>query len=99
MDKVTFLDKIKQIGSCEDETQRRELLAQLQEDGEKDYDELSTLKQTNESLSYDNESLRSANMKLFLRIGDHRQADQTDETEDKPKREFKNLFDEKGALK
>ena len=100
MDKVAFIEKIKEIGSCEDDAQRRELLTQLQEEGEKDYDNLLSLQEKNESLSSDNESLRSANMKLFLRVGEQRSPSPSPtDDEDKPKREFKNLFNEKGGIK
>lgn len=98
MDKVTFQTKINEIGTCEDDVQRRELLTQLQEEVTGDYDRLTQLETTNNQLTSDNESLRSANMKLFLRVGDHK-AEEKDEFEDKPKREFKNLFNEKGGIK
>lgn len=100
MDKVTFIEKIKAIGSCEDDAQRRELLVQLQEDGEADYDELASIKESNERLTKDNESLRSANMQLFLRVGEQRSGDDSKPNDDeKPKREFKDLFNEKGGIK
>lgn len=100
MDKVTFQSKISEIGTCEDETTRRELLAQLQEEVNGDYDRLTDLETTNSQLTSDNETLRSANMKLFLRIGDHKaQNNGSFEDEPKDKREFKNLFNEKGGIK
>lgn len=100
MDKEQFLSKITEIGACEDDVARRELLAQLQEDAGKDYDEMASLRQTNETLSTDNETLRSANMKLFLRVGEQRTQEKNPELEkDKEKREFKNLFNEKGGIK
>lgn len=100
MDKVTFQSRISEIGTCEDEATRRELLTQLQEEVNGDYDRLTELETTNSQLTSDNESLRSANMKLFLRVGDHK-AGKSDSFEDEPKekREFKNLFNEKGGIK
>ncbi len=100
MDKVTFQNRISAIGTCEDEATRRELLTQLQEDVNGDYDRLTELETANSQLTSDNESLRSANMKLFLRIGDHK-APEKDTLEDAPKEklEFKNLFNEKGGIK
>ena len=100
MDKITFQNKISEIGTCEDEVQRRELLAQLQEEVVGDYDRLSDLETTNSQLTSDNETLRSANMKLFLRVGEHR-APNNDKLpgEEKEKRDFKDLFNEKGAIK
>lgn len=100
MDKSELLDRITQIGSCEDEATRRELLTQLSEGCEADYDRFATIEATNTQLKEDNESLRSANMKLFLRVGDSKKPTK-DETDDEPpvKREFKNLFNEKGGIK
>ena len=100
MDKVTFQNRISEIGTCEDEAMRRELLTQLQEEVNGDYDRLTELETSNSQLTSDNESLRSANMKLFLRIGDHKAPENgLGEDEPKEKREFKNLFNEKGGIK
>ena len=98
MDKEQFNKFINDIGTCEDDTQRRELLAQLKENGEADFDKITTLEQEKEKLTKDNESLRDANMKLFLRIGDHKEKDDGLD-KDKPKKEFKDLFNEKGDIK
>lgn len=99
MDKVTFQSKISEIGTCEDETTRRELLAQLQEEVNGDYDRLTELETSNSQLTSDNEALRSANMKLFLRVGDHKAPKDEEQEDVKEKREFKNLFNEKGGIK
>lgn len=103
--KQEFLDKITAIGTCEDEAQRRELLAQLSDEASKDYDEITRLTTENQTLTTNNETLRDANMKLFLRVGDPKGEDERrkDETgvngQETKKREFKDLFDEKGELK
>lgn len=98
MDKVTLMERITAIGSCEDEAERRELLTQLGEDAGKDYDRITELETQNGQLTSDNENLRSANMKLFLRVGDHKAEDKKD-SDGVEKREFKNLFNEKGGIK
>lgn len=98
MDKTTLISKITEIGTCEDEATRRELLTQLQEEAGSDYDRLAQLETDNTNLTNDNESLRSANMKLFLRVGESRTPE--DEIDPpKTKREFKDLFNEKGGIK
>ena len=105
MVKEEFLKLITDIGSCDDEVQRRELLAQLSEEASKDYDNMATLTETNETLMNDNETLRSANMKLFLRVGEEKNADEKrkDETgvdnKSIEKRSFDDLFNEKGEIK
>ena len=105
MDKQEFLTRITAIGTCEDEVERRELLSALSEDVGKDYDNLASLSDRNKTLSDDNETLRSANMKLFLRVGEskddsERKKDETGiDDKEKEKRDFKDLFNEKGELK
>lgn len=99
MDKVELNNRIQAIGQCEDDSQRLELLAQLQENIETDYERLTDLETQNSQLSSDNEDLRTANMKLFLRIGEQKAPAKEPFEDDKPKREFKNLFNEKGSIK
>jgi sorbitol-specific phosphotransferase system component IIA len=103
MDKESVISKITEIGTCEDEVRRRELLASFQDDVCKDYDEHASLKESNEELSKDNEKLRSANMKLFLRVGESKSPEDIAKQKgiDVPeeKLEFKDLFNEKGDLK
>lgn len=99
MDKVELNTRIQEIGTCEDSAQRLELLTQLRENLETDYDKLSNLETQNNQLSSDNEDLRSANMKLFLRIGEHKEPVKEPFEEPKEKRQFQNLFNEKGTIK
>ena len=99
MDKVELTNRIQEIGTCEDNAQRLELLTQLRENLETDYDRLTNLEAQNNQLSSDNEDLRSANMKLFLRIGEQKAPAKEPFDEPKEKREFKNLFNEKGTIK
>lgn len=76
MDKSTFIEKIKEIGTCEDDVNRRGLLTALSEDIEKVFDDLTEstntidgLNKTIEQNNIDMEDLRKANMDLFKRIG------------------------------
>lgn len=97
MDKETFLSRITEIGTCEDDVRRRELLAELQNESTSLFDRNSELEASNRQFSDDNEKLRSANMKLFLQVGDHKTPEYEPKEEQK-KREFKDLFNEKGML-
>ena len=105
MEKQDFLNRITEIGSCDDDVKRRELLAQLSEEASKDYDALNSLTETNETLKNDNETLRSANMKLFLRVGEEKTDDVRVKNETgvdgkkNEKRSFDDLFNEKGGIK
>lgn len=103
MDKKAFQDKITEIGTCEDDVRRRELLAELSDEGAADYDRMAELTAQNEAHTKDNEALREANMKLFLRIGSKsREEGVKDEYGAEPPKEklkFEDLFNEKGGLK
>lgn len=102
MDKVEFINKIKAIGECKNDTERNELLIQLQEEGEKDYSRMTDLEAQNNQLSSDVEDLRSANMKLFKRIGVNTKTEEDqDPSEDKNKKplKYEDLFNEKGEIK
>lgn len=104
MDKEEFLNKIKEIGTCEDDAERRTMLAELNDKVGAVFDENISLTETNKSVIDDNEKLRSANQKLFLMVGadkpeNERVEDQTGlKQETTEPRKFENLFN-KGELK
>ena len=106
MDKQAFLDKLKAIGISEDEAERRTMLSELTDEVSRVYDENSSLAESNKSYLEDNEKLRSANMQLFLRVGENKSPEEVnqdktgvkDEPTPEPRR-FENLFDDKGGLK
>lgn len=105
MEKQDFLNSITEIGTCDDEIKRRELLAALSDEVSKDYDTMANLTETNASLTTRVSELKEANYDLFLRTQTSKTPDEVkkDETgiDDKPKekRKFENLFDEKGGIK
>lgn len=106
MDKQEFLDTLTKIGTCEDETERRTMLATLNSEASTLFDNHATLKTENDSLKLDNENIRAANMKLFLQVGankteQQRQHDQTGHDKDEPEQpmKYEDLFNEKGELK
>ena len=112
MDKQIFLDKFKELGTCEDDVQRRDILASLTDDIsvlysdiESDRSTIDVLNQTIEKNKEDIEKLRESNMNLFLRVSANKTEDQQkqDSTSIKPdedkKLKFEDLFDEKGGLK
>lgn len=101
MEKQDLLNRITAIGSCDNDAERREMLTQLSEEASKDYDTLATLTEQNNNLLNDNEALRSANMKLFLRVGENRNDNRNDNHEQESNKEltYENLFNEKGELK
>lgn len=105
MDKQMFLDKLTAIGVSEDEVERRTMLSELTDEVNRVYDENSNLTESNKSYLEDNEKLRSANMQLFLRVGENKTPEQVNvdktgvkDVATEPRR-FENLFDDKGGLK
>lgn len=105
MDKQAFLDKLTAIGVSEDEVERRTMLSELTDEVTRVYDENSTLTESNKTITEDNEKLRSANMQLFLRVGENKTPQEINEDKTGVKeqahepRRFENLFNEKGGLK
>lgn len=110
MNKDEFLEEIKKIGTCEDEVERRTMLANLSDKVSEVYDNVTVLETTKSELEESNnkkdeemEKLRSANMKLFLRVGEEKTPEQIAkekglEGEPEP-RKYEDLFDEKGGIK
>lgn len=103
MDKKAFLDTLTNIGTCEDATQRRDMLANLHKEAETLFDNNATLTTENESFKADNETLRSANMKLFLQVGanktpEQRKHDQNGHPEGEPEKKltYDDLFKDGG---
>ena len=96
--KEDFINRITTAGTLEDIVEVRTMLAELSDDVSNIFDQNAEQSKTIEDLTSDNESLRSANMKLFLRVGDNKQPDDVIETTPKEKRKFENLFNEKGEL-
>jgi len=99
MNKNDFTERLQAIGTEEDEAQRRELIAQLIEDGGKDYDDHAAAIETRDKALKDCEDLRATNMKLFLRVGENKEPDVNPNKQPPEKRNFDNLFNEKGGLK
>lgn len=98
--KQQFQERITEIGTCDDEAQRRVLLASLSEDGSSIYDEFETSETARAAADNECKNLREANMKLFLQIGDHAKPQDTPKTKtETPELKFEDLFDEKGRLK
>lgn len=99
MNKNEFTERLQAIGTEADETQRRELIAQLIEDGGNDYDDHAAAVAARDQALQDCESLRSANMKLFLRVGGEKKNQPIDHEKPTEKRKFNDLFNDKGGLK
>ena len=101
MDKQAFLDQITEIGKQEDAAQMRTMLSALTDEVSAVFDDRDNLAEQNQSYAQDNESLRSANMKLFLQVGEQRGEGNPAPEIDPPKPQkmsFNDLFDERGNI-
>ena len=85
MDKDLFIEKIKEAGLSEDMVKVRGILAEIQDEVSKVYDESVTMKETLTKQNEDMESLRQANMDLFKKIGSSEKPDETGIKQEPPK--------------
>lgn len=103
MERDEVIKLLKDIGTCEDDVQRREYLTSLTDTVESLYESTEKLTAHEKELAEDNEKLRAANMKLFLKVGskteEEADRDRTGKEEEKKPRRFEDLFNEKGGLK
>lgn len=98
MKKEDFLNALTKIGTSEDDVERRTEIAKLTDEVNNLYDTNETLTNENNTYKENNEKLRSANMELFLRVGDKNEPDDNN-SNNHPKRKFEDLFNEKGMIK
>ena len=100
MKKEEMLKFIKDIGTCQDEAQRRTLLSDFETGLSQDYDTLQQTTEQNEQYRLDMENLRQANMKLFLRVGEqNKEPDKPEATNTFKDLKYEDLFNEQGGLK
>lgn len=91
-------NNIANIGQLEKVEDIRNELINLQNSAEADYTLLANVTAERDSLVKDNESLRSANNKLWLQIGKPEVKD-PEPTEEPKALNYSDLFDDKGGLK
>jgi hypothetical protein len=102
MDKDSFLEKIKEVGSMETPEEMRAGLAELSESVSTVFDSNVTLAEQHDKDTKEMEAIRQANMKLFTQLGtDKTPKEQTEEQtglkqEPVERRKFSDLFDDKG---
>ena len=102
MDKNVFIEKIKEIGTCEDTIKVRTLLTELSDDVSKVFDSLDEstskieeLTKTIDANNTDMDDLRKANMELFKRVGSNTNDEATQNLGLEPEKEklkFEDLF-------
>lgn len=104
MDRETIINKLKEIGTVEDEAQRRDILSELTEEVDSIFTNYDNVLEEDKKLKEENEKLTEYNRKLFMRVGIDKTPEQVDKdtTGEEPVKEprrFEDLFDEKGNLK
>lgn len=106
MDKEEFENSIKEIGTCEDEVKRRELLTSLNDKIGNVFDDNETLRADNDKYKEENDRLLESNRKYFMRLETQKteREKQKEVTGDEGEKErepkkFEDLFNEKGELK
>lgn len=101
MEREEYMQLITNIGTCEDEAQRRAMLTQLTDEVSSIFNLNEQLTQQNTSLSEQINDVQAANMKLFLQVQDQKGGSGGIDKPEPPKekRKFSDLFDEKGAIK
>lgn len=103
MNREDVLRKLQEIGTLDDDVKRREILTEVTEEVTSIYDTASQLSTDVENNRKEIEKLREANMKLFLKVGEPKTAEQRLEAEgiekDREPRKFEDLFNEKGMIK
>ena len=100
MDRDEILKLITNIGASDDIVDVRTNLATLSDEITKMFDTRDDLNEKVKNLTADNEKLQSANMQLFLKVGDiHKSDDENELKNDPPKvKEFNDFYNEKGEL-
>lgn len=99
MDKQEMLDKLTEIGTCEDDVQRRTLLTEIRDSVSEVFDSNADLTEKNSNLTTEVERIQGENMKLYLRVSEQREPEKPHVEAPKPKRSFEDLFDGKGGIK
>jgi hypothetical protein len=95
-----LLNKLTNIGTSQDEAERRTLLTEITEDLTSVYDSNETLTKANAKFEADNKKLQEHNMKLFLKISDQtKPVPKVEKQEKQENLKYENLFNDKGELK
>lgn len=101
MNRDEVMQMITDIGTIENEAERRAKLTTLTDEVKGLFDSNDNLTASNQKFETDNKKLQEYNMQLFLRVGGgnkQKQEETATEAHDL-NLEFKDLFNEKGELK
>lgn len=100
MDRNEMLQMITNIGTQEDEAERRAMLTTLTDEVNGLFDSNDKLTSDNSKFEADNKKLQEYNMQLFLRVGSGKEKPKPEQNDpDDLDLKFTDLFNEKGELK
>lgn len=100
MTKDELLAKLTDIGTSQDEVERRTLLTEITDELTSVYDANDTLTKANAKFEADNKKLQEHNMRLFLKVSDQsKPTPQVEEPKPTENLKYENLFNDKGELK
>lgn len=99
MNKNEFIEQITAIGTCEDDSQRRTMLASLQTEVETVFDEHTSFAESIAQKDTQIADLQKNNMDLFLQVTNKKEPEKDPGNEPEKNLKYENLFNEKGELK
>jgi hypothetical protein len=99
MTKDELMSKLTDLGTLEDDAERRAIITELTTDLNSVYDDNETLKASNKKFEDDNKKLQEYNMQLFLKVGNQTKKKEKVAEPEKKILKYENLFNEKGELK
>lgn len=104
MTKEEIIERLKNLGTIEDEVERRDELTSVIDEVEGTYSNFETIQQENETLKGENEKLIDYNRKLFMKVSINESPEKVEEEKtgspvEKEPRKFEDLFNENGDLK
>ena len=97
--KDELMERLTNLGTLENDAERRAIITELSTDLSSVYDANETLKASNFSLEADNKKLQEYNMQLFLRVGNQTKPKEKIAEPETKVLKYENLFNEKGELK
>ena len=99
MTREEIMQRLSDIGTCEDAAQRRAMLTEVTDGVNGVFDTNDTLTQANTRFEADNKKLQEYNMQLFLKVGGQTKKPEQDPKPQTEPLKYENLFNEKGDLK
>ena len=98
--KEELMSKLTDIGTLENDAERRAIITEITNDLTSVYDANETLTASNAKYEADNKKLQEYNMQLFLKVGNQtKKEEKIMEPEVKTKLKYEDLLNEKGEIK